>query len=89
MAIPAAIKNNFHTLEQAFRKGDIALLECRNRASGESAYAICAVNFISQSGSESEIELVPFGLMLSTDPYETLIPASDPEFDDGAKKNVR
>jgi hypothetical protein len=28
-------------------------------------------------------------LMFSTDPYETLIPASDPEFDDGAKKNVR
>jgi Family of unknown function (DUF6117) len=86
MAIPAAIKNNFHTLEQAFRNGDIALLECRNRADGESAYAICAVNFISQSGAEPEIELVPFGLMFSSDPYETLIPASDPEFDNLIKK---
>ena len=86
MAIPNAIKNNFHTLEQAFRNGDIALLECRNSIDGEPAYAICAVNFISQSGAEPEIELVPFGLMFSSDPYETLIPASDPEFDDPTRK---
>ena len=46
MAIPAAIKNNFQTLEQAFRNRDIALLECRNRADGEPAYAICAINVI-------------------------------------------
>ena len=26
MAIPAVIKNNFHTQEQAFRNGDIALV---------------------------------------------------------------
>jgi hypothetical protein len=86
MAIPDAIKNNFHTLEQAFRNGDIALLECRSRADGESAYAICAINVIRQSGAEPEIEIVPFGLMFSSDPYQTLIPASDPEFDDGANK---
>jgi hypothetical protein len=88
MAIPDAVKNNFHIMEQAVKNGDIALLERRNRADGESAYAICAVNFISQSGAESEIELVPFGLMFSSDSYETLIPASDPEFDDLIKKNV-
>jgi hypothetical protein len=69
MAIPAAIKNNFHTLEQAFKNGDVALLECRNCADGESSYAICAVNFISQSGAGPEIELVPFGLMFSSAPY--------------------
>jgi hypothetical protein len=86
MAIPAAIKNNFHTLEQAFRNGDIALLECRNRADGEPAYAICAINVIRQPGAEPEMEMVPIGLMFSSDPYETLIPASDPEFDDGANK---
>jgi hypothetical protein len=27
-------------------------------------------------------------LMFCSDPYETLIPASDPEFDDGANENV-
>jgi hypothetical protein len=86
MAIPDAIKNNFHTLEQAFRNGDIALLECRNSADGEPAYAICAVNFIRQSGADPEIEMIPFGLMFSSDPYEMLIPASDPEFDDPTKE---
>jgi hypothetical protein len=86
MAIPAAIKNNFHILEQAFRNGDIALLECRNRADGEPAYAICAVNVIRQSGVEPEMEMVALGLMFSRDPYETLIPASDPEFDDLTEK---
>ena len=86
MAIPGAIKNNFQTLEQAFRNGDIALLECRNRADGEPAYAICAINVIRESGAEPEIEMVPVGLMFSSDPYEILIPASDPEFDDLANK---
>jgi Family of unknown function (DUF6117) len=86
MAIPDAIKNNFHTLEQAFRNGDIALLECQNSANGEPAYAICAVNFIRHVDAEPEIEMVPFGLMFSSDPYEALIPASDPEFDNLTKK---
>jgi hypothetical protein len=86
MAIPDPIKTNFHTLEKAFRNGDIALLECRNRNGGEPAYAICAVNLIRQADREPEIEMVPFGLMFSSDPYETLIPALDPEFDALTKK---
>ena len=86
MAIPDVIKNNFHTLEKAFKQEDIALLECRDRNTGEPAYAICAINLIRQSGREPEIEMVPFGLMFSCDPYEILIPASDPEFDDLTKK---
>jgi len=57
MAIPDAITANFHTLEKAFRNGDIALLECRNRADGEPAYAICAINVIQQSGAEPEMEM--------------------------------
>jgi len=86
MTIPNAIKNNFHTLEQAFRNGDIALLECRNSIDSESAYAIRAVSFIRHADAEPEIEMVPFGLMFSSDPYETLVPASDPEFDDLTNK---
>jgi len=81
MAIPDAIKTNFHALEKAFRNGDIALLECRNRNDGEPAYAICAINLLRKADREPEIEMVPFGLMFSSDPYEMLIPASDPEFD--------
>jgi Family of unknown function (DUF6117) len=81
MAIPKAIKTNFHTLEKAFENGDIALLECRNRNNGEPAYAICAVNLVRQADRDAEIEIVPLGLMFKDDPYELLIPACDPEFD--------
>jgi hypothetical protein len=86
MAIPDPIKTNFHTLENAFKNGDIALLECRDRNNGETAYVICAINLLRQTGREPEIEMVPIGLMFNSDPYETLIPASDPEFDDLVKK---
>lgn len=86
MAIPDAIKANFHTLEKAFRNADIALLECLDRNNGEPAYAICAINLRRQAGREPEIEMVPVGLMFNGDPYEMLIPASDPEFDDLVKK---
>jgi Family of unknown function (DUF6117) len=86
MAIPAEIKNNFHTLEQAFRNGDVALLECRIGSNGEPAYAICAINLIRQADAEPEIEMAPFGVMFSKDLYEMLIPASDPEFDDLTKE---
>jgi hypothetical protein len=79
MAIPDAIKTNFNTLEKAFKNGDIALLECRDRKNGELAFAICAINYHRQADREPEIEMVPFGVMFNVDPYEMLIPASAPE----------
>jgi hypothetical protein len=85
MAIPDAIKTNFNSLEKAFRNGDIALLECRKRSDGKPAYAICAINLHGQADREPEIEMVPLGMMFDDDPYEMLIPASAPEFDDLTK----
>jgi hypothetical protein len=78
MAIPDAIKTNFNTLEKAFKYGDIALVECRDRKDGEPAFAICAINYHQQDDREPEIEMVPLGLMFNVDPYEMLIPASAP-----------
>lgn len=86
MAIPDAIKTNFNSLKKAFKNGDVALLECRIRSTGESAYAICAINIHRQTDCEPEIEMVPLGLIFNDDPYEMLIPASDSEFDDPTKK---
>jgi Family of unknown function (DUF6117) len=86
MAIHDPIKTNFHTLGKAFERGDIALLECRDRNTGEPAYAICAINIFRRADCEPEIEMVPVGLMFSRDPYEMLIPASDSEFDALVKK---
>jgi hypothetical protein len=62
------------------------LLECRDRNTGESAYAICAINILRRAVREPEIEMVPLGLMFSSDPYEALIPASVSEFDALVKK---
>jgi hypothetical protein len=42
-------------------------------------FAICAINYRRQTDREPEIEMVPVGLMFNVDPYEMLIPASDPE----------
>ncbi|MCI0665680.1 MAG: DUF6117 family protein [Acidobacteria bacterium] len=81
MAIPDVIRTNFQTVAKAFENGDIALLECRNRNNGEPAYALCAINLIRQADREPEIEMVPFGLIFIDDPYEMLIPPSDPKFD--------
>lgn len=86
MAIPDPIKTNFHTLGKAFDNGDVVLLECRDRDTGTPAYAICAINLLRKANRKPEIEMVPLGLMFNTDPYEILIPASDPEFDDLTKK---
>src|SRR5215510_11547250 len=81
MAIPDPIKTNFHTLGKAFEKGDIALLECRDRNTGEPAFAICAINIRRQADCEPEIEMVPLGLMFNSDPYKMLISPTEPEFD--------
>jgi uncharacterized protein DUF6117 len=77
MAIPDAIRTNFCTLAKAFENGDVALLECRSRADGGPAYAICAINLSRQTDREPEIEMVPLGLMFSDHPYEILDPPSD------------
>jgi hypothetical protein len=87
MAIPEGIKTNFQTLIKAFENGDIALLECLNRESGEPAFAICAVNRHSKSSGKPEFEMVPFGLMFNGDPYQILIPPGDPQFDERLKKS--
>jgi Family of unknown function (DUF6117) len=75
-------RTNFNSLEKAFRNGDIALIECRDRRNGEPAYVICVINLHRQADRGPEIEMVPFGLMFNNDPCEMLIPAFDPEFDD-------
>jgi len=72
---------SFRTLGKAFEKGDIALLECLDRNTGEPAYAICAINIRRQADCEPEIEMVPLGLMFNSDPYKMLISPTDPEFD--------
>jgi hypothetical protein len=44
MAIPKGHKQNFNTLVEAFRAGDVALMECQLTATGEIVAVICAVS---------------------------------------------
>jgi len=68
-----AHKKNFETLKAAFRRGDVALMECRFNATDERVAVICAVG---KDGDE--IAFTPFAVMLNGNPYEMLSPP-DPD----------
>lgn len=60
---------NLETLIEAAKNGDLACLEVRIRATGETAAVIAAV------GSEDDnYVFTPFALMFNGDPYEMLDP---------------
>jgi len=63
-------RQNFETLQTAFINGDVALMECQSRVTGEPVAVICAVN----RQPEGDFEFVPFGLMIDGNPYEMLNP---------------
>lgn len=60
---------NFETLKSAFAHGDIALLECQLKATGEIVATIVALN-----RNDNEVEFAPFAIMLNGNPYELLNP---------------
>lgn len=73
MTIVQQHRPNFATLQSAFQNGDVALLECQLKATGESVAVIVAVN---REGEE--FGFVPFAMMLNGSPYEMLNPP-DPD----------
>jgi hypothetical protein len=77
MAILEGHKAQFETLKLAFGNGDIALMECRRKDTGEIAPVICAVN-ITGRGKKREYEMVPFAQLFNDNPYELLDPP-DPD----------
>lgn len=70
--IPEGTRTNFQTLLAAARDGRLALLSCKDQASGEDRAVICAVNRPAQPGGE--IEMVPLGVMAWDDPYTLFAP---------------
>jgi hypothetical protein len=70
MAIPKGHKQNFNTLVDAFKNGDVALMECQLSATGETVAVICAANRM----PDGEIEFAPFGMLFNGNPYELLNP---------------
>jgi hypothetical protein len=73
MTVVQQHRHNFATLQSAFQNGDVALLECQLKATGESVAVIVAVN---REGEE--VEFAPFAMMFNGNPYEMLNPP-DPD----------
>lgn len=68
--IAAGYKHNFETLQRAFEAGDIALLECTERATGKPAVVLVAVNREADGGAE----FVPLARLFDGNPYDQLDP---------------
>ena len=79
MTVVQQHKPNFETLRAAFENGDVALLECQLKATGEPVAVVVAVN-----RDSDEFAFVPFAMMFNGNPYEMLNPP-DPDggFNDG------
>ena len=69
MAIPEAFRRNFETLLRAAADGNLALVECRDAATGAPRYVICAV-----AREEGAYALTPFGHLHAGNPYEAYVP---------------
>jgi hypothetical protein len=76
MAMEAAAKTvcqqhteNFETLRRAFRDGNVAMMECREVATGEVKAVICAVSKYGEA-----FVFTPFAAFYNGNPYEMLEP---------------
>ena len=61
-------KENFETLKRAFQSGDVCLMDCIEKASGEHVAVICAVQFV-----DGEYAMTPFARFFNGNPYELLL----------------
>lgn len=69
MSIPDHARANFKTLLPAAKRGDLALMECTEIATGEIRYVICAVG---RDGDD--YMFTPFGHLADGDPFELYRP---------------
>ena len=63
-------RTNFDTLQRASRRGEVLLMECQLVATGQPVPVLCAVN----ASADQTLELVPFAMLFSGDPYEQVSP---------------
>ena len=77
MKISEGYKRNFESLTTAFKHGDVALMDCQEKATGKSVALICAVNLTYPHESrEPTYEFVPFAVMIDGNPFEMYTPPS-------------
>jgi hypothetical protein len=69
MAISEGYKANFDTLLRAAKAGDLALMECTDKATGKTVIAVCAVG-----RDKGEYVFSPVAKLFDGDPYSELNP---------------
>lgn len=69
MAILEGYKANFEILKRACKNGDLALMECQDKATQKTVIAICAVG-----KEKGEYVFSPVAKMFDGNPYEELNP---------------
>ena len=69
MAIPPHLGTNFQTLLRAAEQGDLALVECKDAATGDPRFVLCAVS----RGGEAFV-FTPFGHLHDGNPYDAYLP---------------
>lgn len=72
MKLTEGMKANFETLKRAAAAGDLALVDCFDKATGESVGCLCAIN-----RDNDEYEMVPFAIMPYQPLYERLLPPGE------------
>jgi len=68
-------KDNFDTLGDAFRDGNVALLECTLLSTGEKVAVIVAT----WEDAKGTVNCTPFAMFLNGNPFEMLQPSLDAE----------
>lgn len=74
--IVQAHKRNFETLTEAFKSGEVLLMDCIEKATGEHVAVICACVF-----DGNEYNMTPFAKFFNGNPYELLIPPTDEKYE--------
>ena len=70
MALNDSARQNFTTMQNAFANGDVALVECIDKATGNTVPVMCAVQY----HDNDEVEMVPLAKMFAGNPYDELGP---------------
>ena len=76
MAIPNPVRTNFDTLLRGADDGNLALMECRDAATRETRYVLCAVG-----RDAGDYVFTPFGHLADGNPNDAFLP---PDPDDPA-----
>lgn len=75
MSIPDHARTNFNTLLRAADKDHLALVECRDAATGDVRYVLAAVH----RDENDQFVMTPFGHLAAGNPYQAYIPPSADE----------